>query len=156
VFTLEPFDVVGIVDTFVGAAIVFVGEFSSARWTRIGTLFSREVYGEMDVEEGLADGDVGTQVALVGSDTRGHILGAEAACGWISEFVGVVEVASERKTVGEPFNAQGALVDVWAMCLLVEGAFEGIVGPIDAMGTGIAAAESQGLGLMHTLDGGDR
>jgi hypothetical protein len=56
--------------------------------------------------------------------------------------VGVVEVTSERKAVGEPFDAQGALVDVWAMCLFVEGAFEGIVGPVDAMGARVAAAES--------------
>jgi hypothetical protein len=56
--------------------------------------------------------------------------------------VGVVEMASERKTVGESFNAQGTLVDVWAMCLFVEDTLEGIVGPIDAVGTGIAAAES--------------
>jgi hypothetical protein len=69
--------------------------------------------------------------------------------------VGVVEVASERETVGEPFDAQGALVDVREMGLLVEGSFEGIVGPVDAAGTGVAAAESQRLGLMHTLDGGD-
>jgi hypothetical protein len=32
-------------------------------------LFGREVYGEMDVEESLADGDVGAKVALVGSGT---------------------------------------------------------------------------------------
>jgi hypothetical protein len=51
-------------------------------------------------------------------------------------------MASERKTVGEPFDAQGALVDVWAVCLLVEDAFEGIVGPIDAEGAGVTAAES--------------
>jgi hypothetical protein len=56
--------------------------------------------------------------------------------------VGVVEMASERKTVGESFDAQGTLVDVWAMCLLVEGTFEGIVGPVDAIGTRVAAAES--------------
>jgi hypothetical protein len=56
--------------------------------------------------------------------------------------VGVVEVTSECETVGEPFDAQGALMDVWAMCLLVEGALEGIVGPIDAVGTGVAAAKS--------------
>jgi hypothetical protein len=65
--------------------------------------------------------------------------------------VGVVEMASKRKTVGEPFDAQGALVDVWAMCLLVEGSLEGIVRPVDAVGTRIAAAESQGLRLIHAL-----
>jgi hypothetical protein len=118
-------------------------------------LFGREVYGEMDVEEGLADGDIGTQMTLVGSGTRGHLLGAEAASGWIPEFVGVVEVVSERKTVGEPFDAQGTLVDVREMCLYVEGSLEGIVRPVDAIGAGVAAAESQGLGLMHTLGGGD-
>jgi hypothetical protein len=113
--------------------------------------------GEMDGEGSLADGSLGAEMTHVsaGSVVR-HGLGTEAASGWISELVGVVEVASERKTVGEPFDAQGALVDVWAVCLLVEGAFEGIVGPIDAVGTGVAAVESQGLGLMHILDGGDR
>jgi hypothetical protein len=113
--------------------------------------------GEMDGEGSLADGSLGAEMTHVGAGSVvRHGLGTEAASGWISEFVGVVEVASERKTVGESFNAQGALVDVWTMCLLVEGAFEGIAGPIDAMGTGIAAAELQGLGLMHILDGGDR
>jgi hypothetical protein len=59
VFTFELFDVVGIVNAFVSAQVVLVGELSSACWTRIGTLLGREMYGEMDVEEGLADGDVG-------------------------------------------------------------------------------------------------
>jgi hypothetical protein len=56
--------------------------------------------------------------------------------------VDVVEMASERKTIGESFDAQGALVDMWAMCLLVEGAFEGIVGPVDAIGARVAATKS--------------
>jgi hypothetical protein len=59
VFTFELLDVAGVMNVFVSAQVVFVGEFSSARWTWIGTLLGREVYGEMDVEEGLADGDVG-------------------------------------------------------------------------------------------------
>jgi hypothetical protein len=69
--------------------------------------------------------------------------------------VGVVEMASERKTVGESFDAQGALMDVREMCLYMEGSLEGIVRPIGAIGTRVAAAESQGLELMHALDGGD-
>jgi hypothetical protein len=97
----------------------------------------------MDGEGSLADGSLGTEMAHVGAGgVVRHGLGTEAASGWISEFVGVVEVASERKTVGESFGAQGALVDVWTMCLLVEGTFEGIVGPVDAIGTRVAAAES--------------
>jgi hypothetical protein len=67
VFTFELLDVAGVVDMFVGAQIVFVGEFSSARWTWIGTLFGWEMYGEVDVEEGLADGNIGTQMASMGS-----------------------------------------------------------------------------------------
>jgi hypothetical protein len=151
VFTFELLDVAGVVDVFVSAQIVFVGESPAARWTGIGTLFDREVYGEMDVEEGLADGDIGTQVALVGSGTRGHILGAEAACGRISELVDFVEMASEGDAVGELLGAQGTLVDVWEMRLFVEDSLKGVVGSIDAVGTGIAAAESQGLGLIHAL-----
>jgi hypothetical protein len=97
--------------------------------------------GEMDGEGSLADGNLGAEMTRMsaGSGVR-HGLGSEAAGGRISEFVGIVEVTSERKTIGEPFNAQGALVDVRTMCSLVEGAFEGVVGPIDAVGTGVAAA----------------
>jgi hypothetical protein len=59
VFALEFLDVVDVMDVFVGAQIVFIGESSSACWTWIGALLGWEVYGEMDVEEGLADGDIG-------------------------------------------------------------------------------------------------
>jgi hypothetical protein len=59
VFTFELLEVAGVVNMFVSAQIVLVGESSSARWTWIGTLLGREVYGKMDVEKGLADGDVG-------------------------------------------------------------------------------------------------
>jgi hypothetical protein len=59
VFAFELLDVAGVVNVFVSAQIVLVGKFSSARWTWIGTLLGREVYGKMDVEKGLADGDVG-------------------------------------------------------------------------------------------------
>jgi hypothetical protein len=112
--------------------------------------------GEMDSEGSFADGSLGAKMARVSAGTVvGHGLGAEATSGWIPEFVGVVEVASERKTVGEPFDTQGALINVREMCLYVEGSLEGIVRPIDAIGARVAAAESQGLGLMHTLDGGD-
>jgi hypothetical protein len=69
VLTFELLDVAGVVDVFVGTQIVLVGESSSTRWAWVGALFDREVYGEMDVEEGLADGDVGAKVALVGSGT---------------------------------------------------------------------------------------
>jgi hypothetical protein len=110
--------------------------------------------GEMDGEGSLADGGLGAKLAHVGAGTVvRHILGAEAASGRITEFVGVVEMASERKTVDEPFGTQGALVDVWTMCLLVEGAFEGVVGPIGTVDTGVAAAGSERLGLVHILDG---
>jgi hypothetical protein len=63
VFTLELFDVAGIVNALVGAQIVFVGELSSICWTWVGALFDWEMYGEMDIEKGLADGDVGAEVA---------------------------------------------------------------------------------------------
>jgi hypothetical protein len=151
VFTFEFFDVVDVVDVFVSAQIVFVGESSSACWAGIGTLFGWEVCRKMDVKEGLADGDIGTQVAFVGSGTRGHILGAEAACGRISELVYFVEMASEGDAVGELLDAQGTLVDVWEMRLFVEDTLKGFVGPIDAVDAGVAAAESQGLGLIHAL-----
>jgi hypothetical protein len=66
----------------------------------------------------------------------------------------LVEMAPERDTVGEPFDAQRALMDVREVCLCVERSLEGVVGPIDTVGTGVAAAESQGLGLIHALGGG--
>jgi hypothetical protein len=111
----------------------------------------------MDGEGSFADGSLGAKMTRVSAGTVvGHGLGTEAASGWVSEFVGVVEMASERKTVGELFDAQGALVDVREVCLYMEGSLEGIVRPIDAIGARVAAAESQGLGLMHMLDGGDR
>jgi hypothetical protein len=69
VFTFELLDVAGVVDVFVSAQIVFVGESSSTRWTWIGTLVGWEMYGKVDVEEGLADGDVGAQMTLVSSGT---------------------------------------------------------------------------------------
>jgi hypothetical protein len=149
-------DSFGIVSTFVDTQIVFVGESSSARWTGKGSLVDRQMCGEMDGEGGLTDGSLGAKMAHVdaGSVVR-HGLGTEAASGWVSEFVGVVEMASERETVGEPFDAQGTLVDVREMCLYVEGSLEGIVRPVGAIGTGVATAESQGLGLMHTLGEGD-
>jgi hypothetical protein len=67
VFTFELLDVAGVVDVFVSAQVVFVGKSSPARWTWVGALLGREVYGEMDVKKGLADGDVGTQMAAMGS-----------------------------------------------------------------------------------------
>jgi hypothetical protein len=69
----------------------------------------------------------------------------------IAELVDFVEMASERGAVGEPFDAQGALMDVWEMCLCVEGPLKGVVRPVDTVGTGVAAAESQELGLVHAL-----
>jgi hypothetical protein len=106
----------------------------------------------MNGEGSLADGGLGTEMACVdaGSVVR-HSLGAETASGWISEFVGVVEVASERETVGEPFDTQGTLVDVWTVCLLVEGPLERVVRPVGAVGTGVTATRSEGLGLVHAL-----
>jgi hypothetical protein len=68
--------------------------------------------------------------------------------------VGVVEVASESEAVGKSLDTQGALVDVWEVRLHVEGLLERVVGPIGAVGTRVAAAESQGLRLIHALDGG--
>jgi hypothetical protein len=108
--------------------------------------------GEMDGEGSLADGSLGTEVAHVGAGSVvRHNLGAEAAGGWISELVGVVEMASEGKAIGKSLDTQGALVDVWEVCLLVECPFKGVVGPVDAVGTGITAADSQGLRLIHAL-----
>ena len=141
-FALELLDVAGVVDVFVSAQIVFVGESSSARWAWIGTLFGWEMYGEVDVEEGLADGDVGALVTLVGSGTRGHILGAKAACGSVAKSVELVEMASEGGAAGESFDAQGTLVDVGEMCLRMEDSLERVVGPVGAVCARVTAAGS--------------
>jgi hypothetical protein len=69
--------------------------------------------------------------------------------------VDVVEMASESEAVGESFDAQGTLVDVWEVCLYVEVTLKGVVRPIDAVGAGVAATGSQRLGLIHALGGGD-
>jgi hypothetical protein len=63
--------------------------------------------------------------------------------------VDIVEVASEGKAIGELLDTQGTLVDVWEMRMLVECPFKGVVGPVDTVDTGITAAESQGLVLVH-------
>jgi hypothetical protein len=57
----------------------------------------------------------------------------------------------EGEASGESLDTQGTLVDVREMRLYMEGSLEGIVRPVGAIGAGIAAAESQGLGLMHAL-----
>jgi hypothetical protein len=112
--------------------------------------------GEVDGEGGLADGSLGAEVTHVGAGSAGrHGLRAEATSGWISKLVDVVEMASERKTVGESLDAQGALMDVREVCLDVEGSLEGVERPVGTIGAGVAAAESQGLGLVHMLGGGD-
>jgi hypothetical protein len=69
--------------------------------------------------------------------------------------VGVVEVASEGEAVGKSLDTQGTLVDVWKVCLRVEGSLKGVVRPIGTVGAGIAATGSQRLGLIHTLGRGD-
>jgi hypothetical protein len=110
----------------------------------------------MDGEGSLADSSLGTEMAHMGAGSPvRHGSGTEAASRRVTEFVGVVEMAPEREAVGKPLDAQGALVDVREMCLYVEGSLEGIVRPVGAVGTGVAAAESQRLGLMHTLGEGD-
>jgi hypothetical protein len=69
--------------------------------------------------------------------------------------VDFVEVTSEGDTVGESFDAQGTLVDVWEMRLCVKGSLERVVRPIDAVGARVAAVESQGLRSIHALVGRD-
>jgi hypothetical protein len=71
-----------------------------------------------------------------------HRLGAEAASGLIIELVDLVKMASEGSAVGESFDAQGALVDVWEMCLHVEGSLERVVRPIGTVNAGVTAAGS--------------
>jgi hypothetical protein len=71
VFTFELLDSLGVVDTLVVAQVVLVGKFPSACRTGIGALFNREMYGEMDVEDGLADGDIGAKVTRVGAGSTG-------------------------------------------------------------------------------------
>jgi hypothetical protein len=75
-------------------------------------------------------------------DVGWHKLGAEVTSGLVIELVDFVEMTSKGSAVGKPFDAQRALVDVWEMCLRVEGPLEGVVRPIGAVGTGVAAAES--------------
>jgi hypothetical protein len=65
-------------------------------------------------------------------------------------------MTSEGDTIGEVFDAQGALVDVGEMRLYVENSLEGIVGPVDAVSAGVAAAGLQGLRLIHALGGNDK
>jgi hypothetical protein len=115
-------------------------------------LFDREVYGKMDIQDGFADGDVGAEVACIGAGSVDrHGLGTEAASGRVAESVDFVKMASERGAVGESFDAQGTLVDVWEMRLDVEDLLERVVRPIGAVGTRVAAAESHGLGVIHGL-----
>jgi hypothetical protein len=61
-------------------------------------------------------------------------------------------MALECGAVGESPDTQGTLMDVREVCLYVEGSFKGVVGPVDAVGAGVAAAGSEGLGLVHALD----
>jgi hypothetical protein len=66
-FALELLDSIGIMDALVVAQVVFVGKFPSACWTRVRSLLDGEVYGEMDIQDGFADGGVGAEVACVGA-----------------------------------------------------------------------------------------
>jgi hypothetical protein len=67
VFALELLDLTDVVNMFVVAQVVFVGEFSFTHWTLIRLLFDGEVYGEMDVQDGFADGGVGAEMTCVGA-----------------------------------------------------------------------------------------
>jgi hypothetical protein len=58
-----------IVSAFVDTQIVFVSEFSSARWTGKGSLVNGQVCGEMDGESSFADGGLGAKMAPVGAGT---------------------------------------------------------------------------------------
>jgi hypothetical protein len=107
----------------------------------------------VNIQDGFADSDVGAEMTCVGAGSVDrHDLGAEAVSGRISELVELVEVASKCGVVGELSGTQGALMDVWEMRLYVEGLLKGVVGPVDAVGTGVAAARSEGLGLVHAPD----
>jgi hypothetical protein len=86
-----------------------------------------------------------------GGDIDWHRLGAEAAGGLVVELVDLVEMVSEGGTVGESLDAQGTLVNVWKMCLRVEGSLERVVRPIDTVCAGVVPARSQKLGLEHAL-----
>jgi hypothetical protein len=66
-FTFELLDPTGVVDALMGMQVVFVGEFSSTCQTWVGSLFNGEVYGQVNVEKGLADSSIGAQVTPVGS-----------------------------------------------------------------------------------------
>jgi hypothetical protein len=107
----------------------------------------------MNIEGGSAGSDMGAVGTCVdvGSVDR-HSLGtAEATSGLVTEFVSLVEMMSERDVVGKSSGAQGTLVDVGEMYLDVEGSLKGVVGPVDAVGAGVAAAKLQKLRLLHAL-----
>jgi hypothetical protein len=69
--------------------------------------------------------------------------------------VDLVEVTSEGGAIDEAFDAQGTLVDVGEMRLYVKDSLERVVGPVDAVSAGVAAAGLQGLRLIHVLGESD-
>jgi hypothetical protein len=101
-FTFEFLGSIGVVDTLVGAQIVFVGEFSSACWTWIGALFDGEVYGQVNVKKGLANGGVGAEMVSVCSGVWlrhllvvvGDVVGPLLVF-WLQGTVEKVEMSSE-------------------------------------------------------------
>ena len=68
----------------------------------------------------------------------------------IRGFVGPVRVSSESGLVGELSVTQRALVDVWQVCLCVEGSQDRIVGPERTIDAEILSGELWVLG--HILD----
>jgi hypothetical protein len=65
-------------------------------------------------------------------------------------LVSPVRVTSEGGLVGELSVAQGALVDVWEVCLSVEGSQDGVVGPERTIDAEVSAWELWVLG--HILN----
>jgi hypothetical protein len=68
-------------------------------------------------------------------------------------FVSPVGMLSEGGLIGELSVTQGTLMDVWEVCLCVEGSQDGIVGPKGAIDAEVAAGKLWILG--HALDRGD-
>jgi hypothetical protein len=119
-------------------------------WSRMGRWVADTEVGD-ELEVGCKScTTAGTDIDT--GDVGWHALRTEVTSGLVIELVDLVEITSKGGAVGEPFDAQGTLVDMWEVCLRVEGSLEGVVRPVSAVDTEIVVARSQELGLVHALD----
>jgi hypothetical protein len=106
-------------------------------WSRMGCwMVGTEVGDELEVGCKSCT-TAGTDIDM--GDVGWHALRMEATGGLVIELVDLVKMSSEGGAVGEPFDAQRALVDVWEVCLHVECSLERIVRPIGAVDARVAA-----------------